>query len=226
MKRLLSFAAVLLLCVCLFAVSVSAVSGSATLTGPGTVRAGDTITLTFNLNGSGISGAEGALSYDSNQLTLSSTQQKIGNSWVVEWNGNNFVAYDNSSNMDKPINGNAALFTVTFKVKSSVAAGTAVKVSVNNVIVSDGADELELGAVSYSKTVAAPLSTNNNLGSLTVSNATISPAFNAGTTSYTASVVGGNSANTPQSAVEPTSPIPQAPTEGQLPTGGSIVSVG
>ena len=45
-------------------------------------------------------------------------------------------------------------------------------------------------------------------------------------TSYTASVVGGNSANTPQSAVEPTSPIPQAPTEGLLPTGGSIVSVG
>ena len=45
-------------------------------------------------------------------------------------------------------------------------------------------------------------------------------------TSYTASVVGGSSANTPQSAVEPTSPIPQAPTEGELPIGGSVVSVG
>lgn len=44
-------------------------------------------------------------------------------------------------------------------------------------------------------------------------------------TSYTTSVVGGNSSNTP-SAVEPTSPIPQAPTEGQLPTGGVVVGVG
>lgn len=46
----------------------------------------------------------------------------------------------------------------------------------------------ELGTISYSKAVAAPLSTNNNLGSLTVSNASISPAFNAGTIYYTASV--------------------------------------
>ena len=188
MKRLLSLAAVLLLCAGLFAMAASAAPASATFTGPGTVRAGDTITLTFSLNGSGISGASGTLSYDSNQLTLSGTQQKIGNGWALEWNGSNFVAYDNSSNMDKPINGNTALFTVTFKVKSGLAAGTAVKASVVNTTSSDGSADTELGTVSYSATIAAPLSTNNDLGSLTVSNATISPAFNAGTTSYTASV--------------------------------------
>lgn len=44
-------------------------------------------------------------------------------------------------------------------------------------------------------------------------------------TNYTSSVVGGS---TPDSGtgVEPTSPIPQAPTEAQLPTGGVMVGVG
>ena len=165
--------------------TVSAASASATLTGPGTVRAGDTITLTFNLNGSGIYGASGTLSYDSSQVTLSKTTQKIGSPWVVEFNGNNFVAYDN--NLSSPIKGNKAIFTVTFKVKN-VAVGTNIKISYTGVKASDGSSDANVGTVAYSKTVAAPLATNNNLASLTVGNATISPAFSANTTSYTTSV--------------------------------------
>ncbi len=185
MKRIVSLAIALLLCVSLFAVTVSAASASASLTGPGTVRAGDTITLSFNLNGSGIFGASGTLSYDSKQLTLTETSQKIGNGWAVEFNGNNFVAYDN--NLAKPINSNTALFTATFKV-GSVATGTAIKVSYTNVAASDGAADANIGTVTYSATIAAPMSTDNALKSLTVSNATIGPAFSAGTTSYTADV--------------------------------------
>lgn len=162
-----------------------AASASATLTGPSTVRAGDTITLTFNLNGSGIYGASGALSYDSNQLTLTGTTQKVGNGWAVEFNGNNFVAYDN--NMAKPINSNTAIFTASFKVKN-VSTGTTIKVSCTGVSASDGVADISVGTVSYSATIAAPMSTDNALKSLTVSNATISPAFSAGTTSYTAEV--------------------------------------
>ena len=45
-----------------------------------------------------------------------------------------------------------------------------------------------LGTKTYSATIAKPLSGNCKLASLTVSNATISPKFSAGTTSYTASV--------------------------------------
>ena len=186
MKRIISLAIALLLCVSLFAVTAFAASVSASLTGPGTVRAGDTITLSFNLNGSGIFGASGTLNYDSSVLTLAGTSQKIGNGWAVEFNGNNFVAYDN--NLAKPINGNTTLFTVAFTVKSGVAAGTAINVSYTGVTASDGSADINVGTVTYSKSVAAPLSTDNNLGSLTVSNATISPAFSAGTTSYTASV--------------------------------------
>ena len=186
MKRLISLAAAILLCVTLFAVTASAVSANATLTGPGTVRAGDTITLTLNLNGSGLYSASGALSYNSSQLTLVSTAQKIGNGWAVEFNGNNFVAIDN--NLANPIKSNTALFTVTFKVNSSVAVGTKITVSYTDVTATDGNADANVGTVSYSATIAAPASKDNSLKSLSVSNATISPAFNTNTTSYTAEV--------------------------------------
>ncbi len=186
MKRIVSLLTAIILCVALMLpLTVSAASASASLTGPGTVRAGDTITLNFNLNGSGIFGASGTLSYDSSQVTMTGTSQKIGSPWAVEFNGNNFVAYDN--NLSSPINGNKTLFTVTFKV-NSVAAGTNIKISYTGVTASDGNADANVGTVTYSTTIAAPLSTDNNLASLTVSNATISPAFSAGTTNYSASV--------------------------------------
>ena len=70
MKKTVSIIITLVLCLALtLPITVSAASASASLTGPGTIRAGDTITLSFNLNGSGIFGASGTLSYDSNQVT-------------------------------------------------------------------------------------------------------------------------------------------------------------
>ncbi len=186
MKKFGSLLLLLVLCIAwMLPLSTSAASATASLTGPGTVRAGDTITLSFNLNGSGIFGASGTLSYDSNQVTLTGTAQKIASPWAVEFNGNNFVAYDN--NLTNPIKSNTTVFTATFKVKS-VATGTSVKISYTGVKASDGNADANVGTVTYSVTIAAPMSTDNNLASLTVSNATISPAFSAGTTNYTASV--------------------------------------
>lgn len=186
MKKIVSRLATLILTMCLLLpFTASAASATASLSGPGTVRAGDSITLTFKLNGSNLSGASGTLSYDTNQLQLTGTKQKIASPWAVEFNGNNMVAYDN--NLSAPINGGKDLFTVSFKVKN-VAAGTKISVSYKDVKASDGSADANVGTVSYSATVAAPLSTNNALSSLTVSNATISPAFNANTTSYTADV--------------------------------------
>ena len=174
-----------MLIVAVFPVTAFAASASASLTGPGTVRAGDTITVSFNLNGSGIYGVSGALSYDSSQVTLTKTTQQIASPWAVEFNGNTFVAYDN--NLSTPISSNKTLFTATFTVKD-VAAGTKINISCSNVTASDGSADISVGTATYSVTIAEPLSTNNNLASLTVGNATISPAFSAGTTSYTASV--------------------------------------
>lgn len=186
MKKISAIVTTLALCLMMILpMTVSAASASASLTGPGTVRAGDSITLTFKLNGNKLSGASGTLSYDSSQLQLTGTKQKIAAPWAVEFNGNNFVAYDN--NLSNPINGGKDLFTVSFKVKN-VAPGTAIKVSYTDVKASDGSADANVGTVSYSATVAAPLSGANKLTGLTVSNATLSPNFDANTTSYTAKV--------------------------------------
>ncbi len=164
----------------------SAAGTTATLTGPGTVRAGDTVTVTLQINGSNISGVSGTLAYDTNQVTFSGTKSVVAAPWLVEFNGNNFVAYDN--NLTNPINGQQALFTATFKVKSNVAVGTAVKISATQVKASDGTGDTNLGTVSYTKTVAPPLSGNNQLASLTVGNGDILPAFNPDVTDYTVKV--------------------------------------
>ena len=158
-------------------------AAGASLTGPGTVRAGDTITVSFNVSGSGIYGASGSLSYSG--LTLLSTKQAIGGSWAVEFNGANFVAYDNA--LSSPISGGKTLFTATFKV-NDVAAGTTVSASCNGITTTDGNADSNVGSASYGATVAPPLSGNTNLATLNVSNAKISPAFSKNVTKYTADV--------------------------------------
>jgi len=185
MQKLISLLFALLLTAGILVLPASA-APSATLTGPSTVRAGDTITLTLSVNGSGILGAGGEIAFDSTALELKSTKQVIASPWMVEFNGMNFVAYDN--NQENPINKKTSLLSLTFRVKSGVNTGTRVTVSVKNGITSDGSADISLGSISYSTTIAPPMSSENALQNLTVSNATISPAFSATVTSYTAEV--------------------------------------
>ncbi len=182
MKKIFSFLLVAGLLLTM-ALSVSA-AGTASMSGPGTVRAGDTITVSFRAGG-GIYGGSGAVSYDSSVLTLQSYTPAIGGSYAVEFSGNNFVFYDNS--MANPISG-ATIFTATFQVSSSAQTGSKISVSATGVTLSDGVADSHVGTVSYSATIAPPLSSNANLKSLTVSNASFSPAFHPDTTNYTASV--------------------------------------
>lgn len=178
---------ILLVCVLLLTMLAPCVyaAGSAYMSGPDTVRAGDTITVSF-VAGGGIYGGSGAVSYDPALLTLQGYTQSIGGSWAVEFNGNNFVFYDN--NMNSPIGGSATIFTATFTVNGNLEAGTNISVSATGVTLSDGAADTYVGTCTYSATIAPPLSGNCQLGALTVSNATISPAFSADVTEYSASV--------------------------------------
>lgn len=153
MKATAKFLSSLYLLSVLFSPSaVSAADTGAYLSGPDTVPAGDSITLTFSLSGSGIYGASGTLSYDSSQLTLTGTHQTIGGEWEVEFSGNSFLAYDNA--LTDPIQGSAELFAVTFQVSGSLEPGTAVSISCTGVTASDGASDANIGTVSYSATVA------------------------------------------------------------------------
>ena len=78
MKKIVS---ILIMALVLLAVSVPEITVEAAggyLSGPGTVRAGDTITLTFGVSGSNLYGVSGSLAYDSNQLQYVSSSQAIG----------------------------------------------------------------------------------------------------------------------------------------------------
>ena len=68
-----------------------------------------------------------------------------------------------------------------FKV-NNVATGTGINISFNNIVVSDGNNESSIGTAKYSVAVAAPLSGNNNLGSLSIAGHNIN--FNTSQTSY------------------------------------------
>ena len=160
-------------------------AGSASVKGPGTVRAGDTITVSFSAGG-GIYGGSGTVSFDSSQLTLKKYSGSLSGSWKVEFNGNKFVFYDND--MSSPISGSKTIFKASFTVNKNLEPGTKISVSVGSIKVTDGSKDTGLGTKTYSATIAPPLSGNCKLASLTVSNANISPAFSTGTTSYTASV--------------------------------------
>lgn len=157
-------------------------AGYGSLSGPSSVRAGDTITLTYSAGG-GIYGLNGSISYDSSQLTMTGCNSHVGGGWQGSFNGSTFLYYDDS--LSSPIN-SATIFTATFTVNANLQPGTKVSVSVS-ASASDGVNESGAGG-SWSATIAPPLSKNCDLKALTVSNATISPAFSAGVTSYSASV--------------------------------------
>ena len=186
MKKIISLLMVLVIAMMLNlgAVTASAASGSASLSGPEKVYAGDTITVLYNVKGSGLFGASGQISYDSKQLKLVSKTQSISAPWAVEFNGNDFVAYDN--NLSSPIESQKTLFKLTFTVLSTVTEGESIKVSCSGDVSDGNADVMVSAACSF--TVAPPLSSNNKLSELTVSNATITPSFSPDKTSYSADV--------------------------------------
>lgn len=167
MKRIISIITALMLLTTLCVSHVHA-AASASLSGPSTVRAGDYITVSLKVNASNSSGIEGQFSYDSSQVTLRSMTAKI-NGWVVEENGDKFVAYDN--NLSNPIKKSTTVISASFRVSSSVATGKKITISVKNLEV-DG--DSGTYSASYSINVSRPLSNDATLKSIEVNDA-ISP---------------------------------------------------
>ena len=165
------------------------------LSGAGSVRAGNTVTVTFSISGGDILGFSADLSYDSSQLSLEGSKSLLGGSWTVKMNGSRIVGYD--SEQSSPINGSKQVMAFTFRVKSDAAAGSGLSAAVSNVSVSyisehgDNKGEavtVDAGSARWSASVSAPLSGNANLASLTCANAELSPTFSAGTTQYSVTV--------------------------------------
>lgn len=176
-NKILAFIVIFAICVICGFKKTDVNAASASLTGPGTVRAGDTITLSLNVSAPGSYGFEGSLSYD-NSVTLVSMSAGTGG-WKLEQNGSKVVVYDDA--LSNPLGNNSNVINAVFKV-NNVQAGTAINVAFNNIVVSDGNNESSIGTAKYSVAVAAPLSGNNNLGSLSIAGHNIN--FNASQTAY------------------------------------------
>lgn len=186
MKKGFMIAISIILLSAAFMSNVEAAS-TASISGPVTVRAGDTITVTVRIGGTGILAASGFVKYDSSKLTYVSIAQKISSQWMLDYDNTTgkFLAYDDKQTA--PVNAMTDLFTLTFTVKD-LQVGTNVEIELDRLEYSDGVSDSYPANVKYSVNIAPPRSTNNYLSSLTVSNATISPSFSRNTTSYTASV--------------------------------------
>lgn len=184
------------LCACILLIVVTAFGAlpcaawtkavDAMLQGRTVIRTDETITLTFALDGEGLLGVSGTLHYDSDQLTLCDVRQEIAAPWVVEFNGNYMVAYDN--NLSDPIDSNTILFTLTFKVNGDLAVNTSVEVLFTDVTVSDGAKDVTLDTVRYKATVVEWMSTEDRLAKLGAHEVALSPAFHPDIVNYTVRV--------------------------------------
>ena len=142
-------------------------AASASLSGSSSLRAGNSVTVTFSVSGSGLLAVDANLKYDSSSLELVGTKQLIGGSWDMQQNGNKFILYD--TKQTSPINSSKKVFSVTFRVKSNVDVGDTVSASVSGTA-SDGASESSFSA-SWSAKIKAPLSSDAKLTDLRCSNA-------------------------------------------------------
>lgn len=161
------------------------------LSGAGSVRAGNTVTVTFSISGGDILGFSADLSYDSSQLSLEGSKSLLDSGWTVMMNGGRIVG--NNNTQKSPINGSKQVMAFTFRVKSDIPAGSSLSASVSNVEVAyisnaGNSVTVDAGSARWSASVSAPLSANANLASLSCANAELSPTFSAGTTQYSVTV--------------------------------------
>ena len=175
--------------------AASAASATASLSGPAAVRAGDTITITLSVNGSDVLGVSGTIRYSTSQLTLNSARVVYAWGGTCNTNTAGTVIFSSYASSGVTFNGNANFVTLTFKVSSSVREDEQISVTTQsmNATVSTGSSPptllLPINTPSYSRSVAGPLSAENNLSSLTISGATLSPAFSENVTNYSAGTV-------------------------------------
>ena len=134
-KRISSVLAGLLAALLLWGLApVTAEAAGASFSGSGSVRAGDSVTVTFTVSGSNIQGITAVLHYDSSALTLTGTRQLVGSSWSVDMSGGNLLAYDQSLNdaswaasVAAPPSGNANLAGLScgdYALSPAFSAGT------------------------------------------------------------------------------------------------------
>ena len=150
-------AALLCLPVLLISANVAAATPVASIAGPSTIRAGNTLTIVFYVNGTGLGAVQGEFHYDAAQLTYKSTSGMLTH-WTGAPDGTvagkvTFLTYDDTS--AAPIDSKVQLFKLTFTVKGTVAVGDTIGITAVQLSASDGTNDLTPANASYSVVVAA-----------------------------------------------------------------------
>jgi hypothetical protein len=160
------------------------------------VSPGDSFTVAVNLSGvnaaGGVMGGDFNVSYDTSRFTYSSASFVSGaEGSMANASGGKVIVAAAAGNGVSIVNKDATLVTLSFKVKSGAAAGTAkfeLSLGSDGTFINNKMEELTASLTGTSISVKEKASDNANLKSLKLGNATLKPAFDAKTTSYSCEV--------------------------------------
>lgn len=160
---------------------------AASLRGPSSVRAGDTVSLTFSVNAAGIEGLTCTIEYNEVQLDNRHVEQNIAYPWDLAAKDNHILAYDTTAST-APLQGECAIFTLSSRIKGTLEPGTKLTVTVRDITLSNGKSEQYPDDAVWSAVIGQPRSNDASLAELSAQNATFSPAFSPSHTAYSATV--------------------------------------
>ena len=200
MKKFLTLITVLtvfVLCVsnfCAFAATISY-----NISGVTTVRAEDNVSYDVTLGGAsgitgGIEGIQFDVSFDTSVYSFDSAANALSQSWQIKTSAisaDTIRVLMNDSDLSQPVSNDSKVCSLKFTIKSDAVTGNKGVITILNAMGTSGApnyDSVSATGISFTATVAKPLSTDDYLKSLTIDSGSLSPTFNKNTGSYTVSV--------------------------------------
>ena len=175
-RTVLSLTAALLIAVS--ALPRTAYAEGASLSGSSSVQPGNSVTLTLSVDRK-IYGLTADLNCGEG-VTFTNYACSVSG-WMILVNKNQFTVVGTDS-------ASGGVITVTLKVASDAQPGAALSAKFENIVVSDGEKNFQLGTASWSGSVGAAPSDNCSLSAIMCGNFTLSPAFSPDTTYYTTKV--------------------------------------
>ena len=180
MRKLSSIISVVLLITMLIVLPQKAYAAGASLSGKSSPQPGESVTLTLSVDEK-TTGISATLKYDNAYLSLTDYACSVSG-WSLVVKDNKFIASGANE-------ANGGVLSVTFKVSAKAQESQALSASFETIsVIRNRETEVELGAASWSGSVGAAPSSNCSLSAIIAGNFTLTPAFSANTTYYTAKV--------------------------------------
>jgi len=186
-KALLPLLFALLVSLLLSCLPILAASPAVTLAGSSALRAGDTLTVTLSLSGTGLCAMEGEITYDPAKLTYQSCSVLAGG-WSFDEDASSgsvrLLGIDDK--MTAPVNAPTRMVSLTFRVSADLAPGTSVKVTASELSATDGEGDFYPDSAVYQTALLPPRSSDASLSGLSAAQTSLTPAFAPDVTEYTA----------------------------------------